>query len=79
MYTNDMGKWQDMEHEFAGVMTTRQRRLLGATAESPTSEMYLEEYYSWLLEYGRGLEQEEYVKLVWTYAPELLKMVEVEE
>lgn len=75
MYTNDSILWNDLEHEFAGFMTTLNRgnnSVLHAQAEE-----YLEEYYTWVLEYGRGLEQEDYVELVQTYAPELLKIVEV--
>ncbi len=78
-FTDDRCLWNDLEHEFAGLMTTRQRALLGATADSPVNEEYLEEYYTWILEYGRGLEQDAYVNLVWTYAPELLHIVEVSD
>ena len=75
MYTDDMSEWNDLEHEFAGFMTTLNR---GPNATPDTeATQYLEEYYTWVLEYGRGLDQEDYVQLVRTYAPELLKMVEV--
>ena len=75
-YTDDSSLWNDLEHEFAGFMTVLNR---GQTTLETEATEYLEEYYTWVLEYGRGLEQEDYVQLVQTYAPELLKIVEVEE
>lgn len=74
MYTEDRDSWWELEHEFAGFMTTLNR---GQTTLEEEATQYLEEYYIWVLEYGRGLDQEDYVQLVRTYAPELLKMVEV--
>ena len=56
MYTNDMGKWQDMEHEFAGFMTEK------VTPEKDWDvDEFLDALYTWVLEYGRVLEQEDYV------------------
>lgn len=75
MYTDDRELWWELEHEFAGFMTTMNRGP-DATPETEATE-YLEEYYTWVLEYGRGLEQEDFIQLVLTYAPELLKIVEV--
>lgn len=74
-YTDDSSVWNDLEHEFAGFMTT----LNLGQANTPETEAteYLEAYYTWVLEYGRGLEQEDYVEFVRAYAPELLKIVEV--
>jgi len=77
MYTDDSSLWNDLEHEFAGFMTTLNRG--PANTEETEATEYLEEYYMWVLEYGRGLEQEDYVELVRVYAPELLKMVEVSD
>lgn len=74
MYTDDRSLWNDLEHEFAGFMTTLNR---GQTTLEEEATQYLEEYYTWVLEYGRGLDQEDYVQLVRTYAPELLHIVEV--
>lgn len=77
-YTDDTSVWNDLEHEFAGAMTTLNR--VSIITQGPAMEEdYLEAYYTWILEYGRGLEQEDYVEFVRAYAPELLKMVEVEQ
>lgn len=72
-FTDDRCLWNDLEHAFAGFMTSRHRKAQDVEVE----EDLLEEYYLWILEYGRGLEQEAYVELVQLYAPELLQMVEV--
>jgi hypothetical protein len=44
---------------------------------TPVESEFLEEYYVWVLEYARGLEQKDFIKLVQTYAPSLMQMVEV--
>lgn len=77
-YTDDTSVWNDLEHEFAGAMTTR-NRVSEYEKCTAMEEDYLEAYYTWILEYGRGLDQDDYVELVRAYAPELLKIVEVEQ
>jgi len=76
-FTDDSTVWNDLEHEFAGFMTTLNRGSVGLHKEEARAMTeYLETYYEWVLEYGRGLEQEDYVELVRAYAPELIKIVE---
>lgn len=72
-YTDDSEAWWELDHAFAELMTARHRAVWGMDAEDDA----LEEYYMWVLEHGRGLEQEDYVKWVQCYAPELMHMVEV--
>ena len=74
-FTDDSSLWNDLEHEFAGFMTTLNR----GPANTEEATEYLETYYEWFLEYCRGLDQDDFVELVWIYAPELLKMVEVQD
>ena len=77
MYTEDSNAWWEFEHEFAGYMTTRNRN--PEKVDDPAEEAYTEAFYEWFLEYCRGLDQDDYIALVQRYAPELLKMVEVEK
>ena len=71
MYTEDRNAWWELEHEFASHMTPYRPE------QTAVEDAYTDEFYTWFLEYCRGLEQEEFVELVRVYAPELLKMVEV--
>lgn len=75
-FTDDRSQWWELEHAFAGFMTTLNRGSANTKEATEYLEEYLETYYEWFLEYCRGLEQEDYVELVRMYAPELLKMVE---
>ena len=71
MYTEDRDAWWYLEHEFASHMTPHK------PDQTPVEDAYAEAFYEWVLEYGRGLDQDDYVELVKAFAPDLLKMVEV--
>lgn len=75
-YTEDTGVWNDMEHEFAGYMTTK---ITPDQDKERDVFEFLDDFYTWVLEYGRGLDQDDYIAFVRVYAPDLLKIVEVEQ
>lgn len=74
-FTDDRCLWNDLEHAFAGFMT---ELVTPKCFEKEWDAVdFLDAHYVWVLEYGRGLEQEAYVEWVRTYAPNLLHIVEV--
>ena len=72
--TDDVDAWWELDHEFVGYMTTRNRSPKEFT--DPAEEAFTAAFYDWFLEYCRGLDQCDFVALVQRYSPELLKMVE---
>lgn len=73
-FTEDRCLWNDLEHEFAGTIETK---LMDALPKHPLIEKMLDEdIYTCALEYGRGLDQDDFVELVRAVNPDLLKIVE---
>jgi len=72
-FTDDRNAWWELEHEFASHMTPYK------PDQTPVEDAYAEAFYEWVLEYGRGLDQDDFVELVRAVKPELLKMVEVSD
>jgi hypothetical protein len=73
MYTENSGAWWELEHEFSGFVSTAIGNSLGDGTEVGS---LLEALYEPILEYVRGLDQEDFIALVKETKPDLLKMVE---
>ena len=66
-----------MEHAFAGAIESKLAEVL---PKHPLIETMLDKYiYTCALEYGRGLDQDDFVELVRAVDPGLLELVEVSD
>ena len=76
-FTDDGGQWWHLEHAFAGAIESKLAEVL---PKHPLIETMLDKYiYTCALEYGRGLDQDDFVELVRAVDPGLLELVEVSD
>lgn len=81
-YTNDKDKWYNLEHDLTGHCIMALREGLGIKGYGPyldNAEKFLEEMYTEMLEYWRGLEQDTLIKMVQEIAPAMLDTVKEED
>ena len=72
-FTDDRDQWWHLEHAFAGAIESKLAEVL---PKHPLIEKMLDEdIYTCALEYGRGLDQDDFVELVRAVDPELLELV----